>query len=349
MVLVVPLYMIFHAHAERLPGWHKQQNADTTDNFLLQSTSAGTIKNMSERTMGAKQKEWVVEEEEVQQAKNEQALVESSQINSKDGVERHNRVYHEELHGHLLREPAAPLIPSLNFPSNNFEVAVVDKDPKKDEPFSPNTQHIVESKAGYNQQLPTDSEARQKELVRLYTKETPLYHEMNKALRDDNGYKMEYFGAYIKELRAVFKTDHVDQIIDPFEGTVWRGITLPDVEAALQVYQEGKLFVWPAFTSMSTNEKIAMGFGNIVFEIFCHPPSGLYDDANPEYVPASIQKWSVYSKEEEILFPPNVKFRVAAIKKPDASKGLSKPVIVCETVGFDTDDGIVDFIEDKHE
>lgn len=86
-----------------------------------------------------------------------------------------------------------------------------------------------------------------------------------------------------------------------------------------------------------------MGFGNCVFEITCQPPTGHYDDDDPEYAPASVEKWSWFPSEKEILFPPNVKFRVVTIKKPDPSTGLSKPVIVCETVGLDTDDGIVDF------
>jgi len=262
---------------------------------------------------------------------------------SKDWVERHTWIYHHELHGQMLREPAAPPVPSLKFPSDNFKDAVIDKNPALNEPYSPSTQTIVEACANHKQELPTESEARQKELVRLYTKETPLYHEMNEALRDDNLDRMRYFGAYIKELRDVFKTDHIDQIIDPFEGKVWRGITFPDVEAALKGYEEGCTFVWPAFTSMSTEQAKAMNFGNCVFEISCHPPTGHYDDEHPEYAPASVQEWSVYPTEKEILFPPNVKFRVLSIRHPDSSNGLSKPLIVCETVGLDTDRGIVEF------
>jgi len=249
----------------------------------------------------------------------------------------------DDFRGKLFREAATGPVSAKVFPSDAFSEAVICKNPELNEPFSPSTQTIVDACAYFNQPLSDDARERQEQLVMLYTKETPLYHEMNRALREDNIDHMRYFGAYIKELRDVFKTDHEDQIITPFEGTVWRGIKFPDAEAAIKQYPPGSVFVWPAFTSMSTAKSAAMGFGNLVFEINCTPPPGHYDDDTPEYAPASVEEWSCYKSEHEILFPPNVRFKVEEIKFPDGENGLISPLVVCETVGFDTDGGIVEF------
>lgn len=249
----------------------------------------------------------------------------------------------QDYQGKLFREKATAPVLAEGFPSRNFIETVRDKDPKRNEPYSPSTQTIVEACARFEEPLSEDPRRRQEQLVQLYTDETPLYHEMNQALREDSMEKMRYFGAYIKELRDVFKTDHEDQIITPFEGTVWRGITFPDPDAAVRQYAVGSIFVWPAFTSMSTAKDAAMNFGNVVFQIACCPPPGHYDDDSPEYAPASVEKWSSYPSEQEILFPPNVKFRVQEIRQPDEENGLSSPLVVCETVGFDTDGGIIEF------
>lgn len=164
---------------------------------------------------------------------------------------------------------------------------------------------------------------------------------MNQALREDDLDKMKCFGAFIKELRGVFLTDHKDQILSPFRGTVWRGITVPDLEKALQDYQPKKDFVWTAFTSTSTNKQVSLGFGNIVFEIRCDPPQGTYNDENFEFAPANIQPFSVFPNEEEILFPPNVKFRVCEVQMPSAQNKLQSPLVICDTKAFDGDDEVL--------
>mmetsp|Transcript_1450 Transcript_1450/g.3304 ORF Transcript_1450/g.3304 Transcript_1450/m.3304 type:complete len:783 (+) Transcript_1450:79-2427(+) len=258
-----------------------------------------------------------------------------------DGEQLRIWILRDELKGHFLREPASP--PLTIFPTENFKQAIINKDPDANEVFSPSTNTIVEACAYSPGSLPEDPIERQKEVVRLYTAETPLYHEMNSALRGDHFDKMRYFAAYIKELRDVFKTDHENQIITPFEGTVWRGITFPDSEAALKDFAVGSDFVWSAFTSMTTNREVALGFGNIVFEIRCCPPAGTYEDNKPEYAPASVQDYSDFAGEDEILFPPNTKFRVVGIQQPDDKNELLSPLIMCETMGFDTDEGIVGF------
>ena len=55
--------------------------------------------------------------------------------------------------------------------------------------------------------------------------------------------RIEKFGPYIRELRDVFLTDHAYQIIKPFVGVVWRGISVGNVGVALKTYQPGKDFL----------------------------------------------------------------------------------------------------------
>jgi len=237
----------------------------------------------------------------------------------------------------------AAVAPVSVWPTANFKAAVLDRPPDLDTETSPKTDAVVEAKAYHSEALPTDVLERQKTIVRLYTEESPLYHEMNAALRDDNLEQMKYFGSYIQELREVFKTDHVDQIIEPFVGTVWRGITFPDPEQAVKDFQPKKEFVWPAFTSMTTDKSVAMNFGNLVFQIKCCPPEGTFEDDKPEYAPAPIQEFSAFQGEAEILFPPNVKFRVIDVVRPTEENGLPSTMVRCKTVGFDTDEGIDQF------
>lgn len=226
-----------------------------------------------------------------------------------------------------------------NFPTQNFIASVMKKDPKVDDEDAPDTQTIVEDYGDYEDTLPKDPKDRQKALIRLYTDETPLYHEMNAALREDDLSKMKIFGAFIKELQEAFLTDQIDQILTPFRGTVWRGITVPDLDKALKDYQPNKDFVWSAFTSTTTQKDVALDFGNIVFEIRCDPPEGFYKDKIYEYAPANIQAFSIFPDEEEILFPPNVKFRVQSVQMPSAQNGLPSPLVICDCTAFDAVDG----------
>lgn len=274
---------------------------------------------------------------------NEHQLIEYEEDDS-GGLGKQRRIwsYNKELGGHMFSEPVG--IPTGADASENFRVAVSWRDLHKADTNAPETQTVVQEYAYWSDNLAADPIQRQKELVRLYTMETPLYHEMNAALRNDDLEKMKYFGAYIKELRDVFLTDHVDQIISPYTGTLWRGVSIPNVEEILRHYQPGKIFVWPAFTSTTTNKNVAMGFGNIVFEMRCFPPEGTYDDEEWEYAPASVQEYSAFPSEGEILFPPNCKFKVLEVQMPSETNGLNKPLVICDVTAFDTHSGgLVDF------
>lgn len=261
-------------------------------------------------------------------------------------MEEHRCVwkFRDDIKGKFLTTIAAPPRRANLYPTENFAQSVLHKDPQSNEPCSPPTQTIVEACCSIEESLPEEPIERQKMIAKLYTMETPLYHEMNKALRDDDLSAMRYYSAYIKELRDVFKTDHQDQIIEPFVGKVWRGITFPDPDVAVKDFAVGNTFVWSAFTSMSLDRDVAFNFGNIVFEVSCLPPKEAYDGAVAVYAPASVQAFSDFSEEAEILFPPNVQFEVKQIQMPDGRDGsVTSPLVICETVAFDSDEGLKEF------
>jgi hypothetical protein len=247
--------------------------------------------------------------------------------------------------GRMVEDVKAPVkYVKGDYPTANFKKYVIEKDPLEDKADSPDTQTIVSKKAQYRQSLPTDPILRQKELVRMYTLETQLYPQMNLALRQDDETRLKYFGAFIHELRDVFFTDKIDQIIEPFLGTVWRGITVPDVNGYLADFQPDAEFVWESFTSTTTDKYIANIFGNLLFEIHCTPPAtGTFDDDMPEYAPADIKQFSDTKEETEVLFPPNVRFRVITVQMPTGQLGSpSIPTVICETVGYDSIWGLID-------
>merc|ERR550532_440232 len=90
---------------------------------------------------------------------------------------------------------------------------------------------------------------------------------------------------------------------------------------------------------MSTNSDTAFQFGNVVFEVSCKPPREAYEGAVAVYAPASVSAYSGFPDEAEILFPPNVQFKVMEVK----TKNVPCPVFICETIAFDSDEGIQEF------
>ena len=69
-----------------------------------------------------------------------------------------------------------------------------------------------------------------------------------------------------------------------FSESVTCQTLVPDLDAFLDTLHIGGCFCWGAFTSTTTDQQVAMGFGgNVVFEIGCNPPEGLYDDDEFEY------------------------------------------------------------------
>jgi len=247
----------------------------------------------------------------------------------------------------IAEEDEAPRRTAQNFlglsgwPSRNFKSLVEEKEVEAGETEAALRSYDdpeVNGACDALEQLELDSAERQQTLCKVYSLESEVYHEMNRALREDDAEVMGRLAPYIKELRDVFLTDHINQVITPFTGTVWRGVRYDEPDQALEQYERDHDFAWPSFSSTSVDSNIADGFGGggLIFEIRCYPPDGTYEDDTPEFAPASISEWSASGGEQEVLFPPNVKFRVVNVKHPSEENGLEAAVVQCETVDFES-------------
>uniref|UniRef100_A0A7S1AQU8 NAD(P)(+)--arginine ADP-ribosyltransferase n=1 Tax=Noctiluca scintillans TaxID=2966 RepID=A0A7S1AQU8_NOCSC len=222
------------------------------------------------------------------------------------GLPGHNKLGGETCHPH-------------NTMSKHFAKTIDSKDPSRNDVFAPSTDHIVE--ACCQEELPRstgaqlDQKRRQRAVVRMYTEETPLYHLMNKALRQDHLKSLQYFSAFIREFRNVFLVHdaHGDEtsIVKPFSGLLWRGVHFDDAEKKLKEYKVGATFVWRAFTSMTTDRSVAESFGNITFQVRCCPQEA--DFRHGLFVPASISEFSDFPSENEVICPPNTEFKILEV------------------------------------
>jgi len=171
----------------------------------------------------------------------------------------------------------------------------------KDDPHQVTADETCQAYARSN--LPKNPKARKMELVKVYTGNS-VYQVVNQCLREDDEKNMRSFAGFIHELRDVFRTDDPNSILQHFQGIVYRGITVLNPKSYLGELEKAQEFVWPAFTSTSTRKAFS---GNVRFEIKCSLGT---DSAKAEYAPAKIAHLSQYPSEEEVLFPPHVKFRV---------------------------------------
>jgi len=220
--------------------------------------------------------------------------------------------------------------------TQKFKDCVIKKDPKRNELFSPNTEHIVRS---FNQ-IDVLSEChleRQKELLRAYTEDGPLYRTVNSALRKDSLAEMRFLAAYIKELRDVFlwHPEPERRILKPYVGLAWRGIQVDNVDDELAKYTKDHCFCWNAFTSLTSNRRNARSFGNITFEIRCDNFINSELPGGSFYFPACISEYSAFPDEHEVIFPPFAEFQVLNVV-PAVPGGMfsrpRNPVVQCRMI-----------------
>lgn len=152
-----------------------------------------------------------------------------------------------------------------------------------------------------------DQKERNIQLILAYTRETPLYKEMNLGLRANDKTALRKYAGYIRELRDAFAVHLPDAVVTPFSGTVRRGINVPNAAEVLSSYVIDEEYVWPSFTSTSTSAGFS---GNVQFEIVCPQIPADHEG----YAPANIKQFSAFPSEDEILFPPHMKLRVVNIQ-----------------------------------
>jgi len=135
--------------------------------------------------------------------------------------------------------------------------------------------------------------------IQLWTNESPVYHEINKALLTDDPHLMAKHADVIYSLKVCLKEGGKQSAL-----TVYRGLNLDDASCQDQ-YPVGTKFLWPTFSCSSKSASVAKGFGNWLFMIKT-PGNGL------SYF-RDISKHSVYPSEQEVLFYPYSGFEVTAI------------------------------------
>lgn len=184
-------------------------------------------------------------------------------------------------------------------------------------PYHPNPEWMIFPDAGFG---------RDQKFCSLYTLATGLYKNLNKALREDNEDSIRRHMVVIHNLREVVRFE-VSKIgtpegrkCKPFIGKVLRGLTVPaeEAEALADSYKHGAEFTWPSFTSTQMDEGGLWPFdGNVNFEIECNidPKTMGVDEV---YAPVRISRFLQGSNE--VLFPPQTKFRVVGEREPERVK-----------------------------
>ena len=121
-----------------------------------------------------------------------------------------------------------------------------------------------------------------------------LYQILNNVLRERNGEKMRKLQAYLYYLMTALSR------LNAVEGTVYRGIPPSHKDNVEMVYRLGSHIHWSAFTSTTKSverAKIFAGVGGIIFRIRCQTGR-------------SIQAYSSFPQEDEVLLSPNCRLTV---------------------------------------
>jgi hypothetical protein len=126
-----------------------------------------------------------------------------------------------------------------------------------------------------------------------------IYKKINDALLSDDYDILKVNMIYINNLRHAIKENLQEKPIK-----VYRNLKL-DPTYVRNEYKENQMFLWPTFSSTSSNKDIASRFGNYTFEI-----NALLNDFTYR---ADVSKYSQYPYEQEILFYPYSGFRVKGI------------------------------------
>jgi hypothetical protein len=129
-----------------------------------------------------------------------------------------------------------------------------------------------------------------------------------------DGYTSQDYRKINRELRnpppseeSQKKIDKVNSAIDKLDkhkGVVFRGMSMPDnIEKLLDSWQKGNSVTMDSFTSSSTDQKVAGGFGDFQIKINSKGKNG-----------ADISNLSGMKAEKEVLFKSGTNFKVKSIK-----------------------------------
>ncbi|CAF1529372.1 unnamed protein product, partial [Didymodactylos carnosus] len=147
--------------------------------------------------------------------------------------------------------------------------------------------------------------------VHLYTRESFLFKEANRAMRENDLTKVDVLGPYCYLLRGYYRT------CEPWCGRLYRSCncTLEVIDEYRNAITSQEWKTWPSFNSTSKNRGKAEFFdGNTLFiidiKVLQLAPTRAFD----------IQHLSYFPNEEEVLLPPGVSFQVSSVQQDETSK-----------------------------
>eukprot|EP01004_Peranema_trichophorum_P006441 NODE_525_length_2637_cov_27.056881_g449_i0.p1 GENE.NODE_525_length_2637_cov_27.056881_g449_i0~~NODE_525_length_2637_cov_27.056881_g449_i0.p1 ORF type:complete len:615 (-),score=109.69 NODE_525_length_2637_cov_27.056881_g449_i0:166-2010(-) len=167
----------------------------------------------------------------------------------------------------------------------------------------PNIYEIIEACSGFveNNKEDLTLSTNMKFALALFSYNIPtnnssqnFYYQMNRFLRTRINEMTILWRPYLYFLfEAFYKLEKVN-------GILYRGMPREGSGDVLSKYNDGDTVHWSAFTSLTSNERVAADFagkGGIIFRVKCRNGR-------------SINKYSMYPTEDEILVSPNSKFIV---------------------------------------
>lgn len=151
--------------------------------------------------------------------------------------------------------------------------------------------------------------------IRIYTLDSNFYREMNESLRKKDS---KEYSTFIREIYKGFRNN----LLNPFvSGKLYRGSQISKVELdnLKKLYDKENKFpdikvLIRSFLSFSKNKAKAIGFIPNVSEIFEKVLYIIEDNRDISYVfNSSIEKYSYFPSEEEVLFFPYCGFSISQI------------------------------------
>jgi len=215
----------------------------------------------------------------------------------------------------------APAAGSRNFTPHGFQVTL--EVPEAIAKFGHSPDHVArvtEAGRAKASTASTQIAAMHAAAIFAYTEESPLYSTLNYVMRTPHttatptDVDLKQYADYIVHLdRAISNLPaHVSEI----SGAVYRGIKTvlsPDV------YAEGKLITWQAFSSSTRRQMTTLDFVSILPGRMLHGSLFIIDSLTAK----DIRHFSSLPGEEEVLFPPNSHFKVLEVVGTEqAKKGL---------------------------
>lgn len=170
----------------------------------------------------------------------------------------------------------------------------------------------------------TDITRISKAIIHLYTCESLYYKLVSKVLSNINEKNICECEIWIKALSLALKTMHSlnndGDEEDKGEIKLYRSVNISDDVRVQETYKTNMAICFPAFTSTSADEQVALAFQfgrkrSILFEID-------YDfAANSRFIPpVNISSYSEFKQEKEYLFSIFSIFRIKRIDEIDENK-----------------------------